>query len=115
MLRQPIRMRLQKRLLISGGAGFGMLAVLMVLSQFELLQPAPIFLLLPGVFTVAKLAGAPCSTSHVTSCSFWDVNLQIVNTPVLTAAWVAFDFLLYAAAAFGLAGRGAGLVSRWKR
>jgi hypothetical protein len=50
-------MLLPKRLMISCAAGIVLLAVLMVLSQVELIQRVPNILLLAGAFTVAKLAG----------------------------------------------------------
>jgi hypothetical protein len=88
--------------------GFGLLPFvgIIALNGVEAVQPIPGLLVLPGVFIVAKLAGAPCGATHVTSCSFWAIDLQFLNgnSPLLCSALI-FDWLLYSAVAWFLSTR----------
>ena len=65
------------------------------------IQPIPAFLVLPGWFVVAKLAGAPCTARHVVECGFCDVDLQYLNSrPLLASAALVLDWALYTASIY---------------
>ena len=50
---------LRKTLLISTVVGLAALIAILGLSQIEAVEPAPIVLLLPGLFVAAKIGDAP--------------------------------------------------------
>jgi hypothetical protein len=82
--------------LISTAVGVSCLITLLALAQIHAVYRLPTALLTPGVFVAAKIGNAPCSTSHVVECPFWDVDVKATNTPRLTILWMALDCALYA-------------------
>jgi hypothetical protein len=96
-----------KRLLISAVMGLAALIAVLGLSQIEAVAPGVVVLLLPGDFVAAKIGGAPCSTSHVLDCPFWDVDYKALNTPILTFLWLVLDWILYASLFY--------VLWRWRR
>jgi hypothetical protein len=94
-LRLPVVV-LGKGFLISTAVVVSCLIALLALAQIHAIYRLPTALLTPGVFVAAKIGNAPCSTSHVVECPFWDVDVKATNTPPLTILWMALDCALYA-------------------
>jgi hypothetical protein len=88
-----------RKRLISPAIGLLVLITDLGLTQAEVLQPLPVWLLIPGMFVGANLGNAPCSTTHMVVCSFWDVDYHMVNSPGLMSLSLSLDWALYSAVA----------------